>query len=308
MIGIGDMNFPIEGGLADGFWQPVFFRFNFDTPERLVAAVVAFANGQWHLERANSLERLKCLYGSDALVALDIIKIGLDELQASFERIEQNNILGVTGLELGTKYDAQGRDASEIAQRWLRQTSSLHNQRRENHNPILGEVDTTAVFDALARDISKDRLSVLVMEQMVKVSPQSRGMFNSHVHKLEKHEGAKFLSHGAYVAFNGKKVAANFSTIRPGRNKISVDISKRLMWDLKQHRVQAHSLLDQQLHEMFLFHPKRDDPMISTKQFDNVMDVVETLRGEGENHNIKVVAQDSVVAISEALIAAEGLS
>lgn len=305
MTEFAQMNFPNGSNLLDGFWQPIFFRSNFDTPERLVVAILAFAEGRWSIERANSLEKLKCLYGAESVIALDVIQYGLDELQSSLAQADAKPVLNVSGLELGERREAQAKSADELAKRWLSQVSSLHSFRKDFAS-VSG--NTAIGVDSITRDISNDRLSVLVMEHVVNISPQSRPLFNPHVHRLERDESARHIDHGKYVAFDGKKVAANFSTIKPGRNKNSVDISKRLMWDLEQHRGQEISLLDKQQHEMFLFHPKKDDPTISIKQYDNVMEVVETLRREGSNRDIKVVAKDSVEEISRSLILAEGLA
>ena len=139
-------------------------------------------------------------------------------------------------------------------------------------------------------------------------APQVRNMFNSHVRKLEFDSGARLLTHNAFVAFDGRKVAANFSTLRAGRNKASVDVTKRLMWDLEQHREHSENLYGTQSHEMFLYHPSKNDPTITERQFTNVMELVDTLKNEGMNREIKVNSHDSVNDISETLLREENLA
>ena len=301
-----DFDFPDNSKLIDGVWHPVFFRSNFDTPERLVAGVVSCVDGRWHLQIANALERLKCLYGKEAEVAIEAIEAGLHYLERQIHA--ENSLperLSVSGLTIGAPRHAQAKDAPSLSQRWLRAVSALHDEAREFVLDSATPVEMAAAGQSVSKEIERDRLSVLVFEQMVRRVPESREMFNPHVKRLSANEASRLLSHQAYVAYDGRKVAANFSTLKAGRNKVSVDIAKRLMWDLEQHREQAAPLLPAQSHEMFLYHPDKNDPLITERQFGNVMSLVETLTREGELRDIKVRPFDKVEAISDNLIKAE---
>ena len=101
-------------------------------------------------------------------------------------------------------------------------------------------------------------------------------------------------------------MAANFATLKRGKQKIAVDISKRLMWDLEQHRDAEKGLLPRFSHEMILYHPAEDDPTITPKQYDNVMEVVGTLKDEGQGRDIRVMPYVSVPTIAEHILAEEG--
>ena len=307
-MSIREMSFPNSGAVNDGFWQPVYFRPNLDTPERLVAAVIANVSGRWQLIRASAPERLRCLYGREAAVAIDAINLGLAHLEQDIRRgaapTDVTEI--VSGLEIGEKVIGQARDARELATRWVRAISSLHDARAEFGIELAHAVADGV--DPVERDISRDRLPVLVMERMVERVPQTRSMFNPHVLRLEHDQGARLLSHKAFVAFSGKHVAANFATLKPGRHKVAVDISKRLMWDLEQHREKETSLLPRHSYEMILYHPAQDDPTITTKQFENVMEVVRTLEEEGTNREIAVLPYVSVPKIADHILEAEELA
>jgi hypothetical protein len=305
-MSVKHMSFPDSASVSKGYWQPVYFRPNLDTPERLVAAVIANVDGEWYLARASALDRLKCLYGNEATVALNAIDIGLNHLQSSLGGNQPADDITqiVSGLELGDARPAQAKDARDLALRWIRTISSLHSLRREF---IVDAYEVAAgPTDVVERDISRDRLPALVMTHMAEFAPQTKAMFNPHVRRLADDPGARLLTHRAYVAFTGKHVAANFATLKPGRQKIAVDISKRLMWDLEQHRDAEENLLPRHSHEMILYHPAEDDPTITPKQFANVMDVVSTLQDEGHNKEIKVLPYVSVPTIAEHILQAEG--
>jgi hypothetical protein len=247
------------------------------------------------------------LYGKEAAVAVAAIEAGLSALE---DRLA-NEIVSTeedSSLELGERLNAQAKSADDLASRWLRLISSLHDQTREYaYRQELRVMAAALVEDPIVRDIARDRLPVIVMDLMAKAAPQSRNLFNPHIRRLGEDPNTRLIGHKAYVAYDGKKVAANFSTLRAGRQKASVDVAKRLMWDLEQHRDQSHSLYGTQSHEMFLFHQPRNDPTITEKQFDHVMNVVETLSEEGRNREIKVVPRDSVEQISETLLKDDGL-
>lgn len=306
-MSVREMSFPDSNSVFDGYWQPVYFRPNLDTPERLVAAVIAHVNGKWHVARASALERLKCLYGNEAAVALEAIQVGLNHLQDSLRNNQQAADIQevVSGLELGEVRAAQAKDAYDLATRWIRSISSLHSLRKEF---AVDEMIAADPVDVLERDISRDRLPALVMSQMAEFAPQTQAMFNPHVRRLAHDPGARLLTHKAYVAFSGKHVAANFATIKPGRQKTAVDVSKRLMWDLEQHRDAEKNLLPRHSHEMILYHPAEDDPTITPKQYQNVMEVVGTLQDEGDNREIKVLPYASVPTIADHILSAEGFS
>lgn len=306
MSDFSDIQFPSAGHLQSGFWQPLYFRPNFDTPERLVAAVLAYADGRWSLCRASALDRLKCLYGNEALVALEALNYGLEHLDSRLGTFGPDDEIpiNVSGIVAGDRNPAQGFDAESIARRWIRMVSSLHDSRRELRSI---EIEAVEAVDAVDRRISRDRLPVLVMERITEIAPHARNMFDPHIHRMEQAKSARLLTHRAFVAFDGQKIAANFSTLKPGRNRVSVDVSKRLMWDLEQHRDANKASFLEQKHEMFLYHPANDDPTISEKQLDNILSVVENLREEGKNREIGVISDHSVEAIAERLIRDEGL-
>jgi hypothetical protein len=304
---LDDVSFPAADHMREGFWQPIYFHPNFDSPERLIVGVIANVGGKWEVARASALERLRCLYGAESATALQAINHGLDYLEGAVgaEDYEADLSGVVSGLEVGERSLAQARDAPELARHWIRLVSSLHSAQK--HLMTVSESMPSSPVDAVQRDISKDRLPVLVLAEMTKVAPSMRSMFNPHIIRLEQEHGARLLTHKAFVAFTGKRLAANFATVKPGQQKAAANIAKRLMWDLEQHREYEGKLLPRHAHEMLLYHPSKDDPTISTRQYANVMDVVETLKSEGQNREIGVRAYESVPEIADHVIETEGV-
>lgn len=306
---IDRLSFPDSNALRAGRWCPIYFRPNFDTPERLVVGIAACVDGAWHVETASSLEKLRCLYGNEAEVVVELVSAAMRELAWNLKDAPDRSIKSVyvSGITLGEPIVARGHNAKQLALRWLRQVSSLHDRRKEG---ALDQAEPARVYknNDVGRRIAKDRLPVLVMEKILEQAPSFRSFFHEHVKKLEQNITARITSHEAYVAFDGQHVAANFSTLRPGRHKTSVDVAKRLMWDLKQHREKENGLYKAHQHNIYLYHPSVDDPTITEKQYENVMDVVGTLAHEGRNLDIEVYPHSDVTQISSALLEAERTS
>lgn len=301
---LDDVSFPSADKMRDGFWQPVYFSPNFDSSERLIVAVVANVDGRWEIARASALERLRCLYGAEASTALQAIEVGLEYLSTSVQARDYEAKLPeiVSGLTVGPRSAAQATSAEELAKRWLRLTSSLHSSKREH---VVAEAVATSPVDTIRRDISRDRLPVLVLAELSRSAPQMREMFNPHILRMEQEHGARLLTHKAFVAFTGQHLAANFATLKAGQQKVVVTVSKRLMWDLEQHRGSEGKLLPRHAHEMLLYHPGKDDPTITTRQYDNLIEVIDTLRREGDNRQIGVKSYESVPEIAEHILTIE---
>lgn len=302
-----NMSFPSAESVPNGFWRAVFFTPNFDSPERLVVGVLATINGQTILTRANSLEKLRCLYGNEGSVATQVIEYGLDEIDRALRQNQEIESIGkiVSGLNCGEATVAQAYSPRDLGTYQMKIISSLFDEKK----PVFG-FETATVhqpFDTVDREKTRDRLPVLVMNQVAERVPSAKSMFNAHIRRLEKDESARLLTHKAYVAFMGKYVAANFATLKPSRHKQSVDVSKRLMWDLEQLRENDKSLMSRSTFEMILYHQSKDDPTITTRQYDHIVEVIDTLVEEGKNREIKVAPFVDVPQIARHILTAEHL-
>ena len=50
------------GSLHSAVWSPVLFRPVMGSPEQFVIGIVVVSDGEAHIERANRLEKLNCVY------------------------------------------------------------------------------------------------------------------------------------------------------------------------------------------------------------------------------------------------------
>ncbi|HYI41718.1 MAG TPA: hypothetical protein VE053_15525 [Allosphingosinicella sp.] len=299
-------SFPSREGMQRGSWVPIHFSPNPDTSERLVVAVVAVVGENWAIAEANALRRLNCLYGTEVVTAIVAIETGIQDLRA---RLTAEGVaaldasLVVSGLGLGEPQVGEASTASELAHVWLRAVSSVHDSRREAETlpvSIAGEA-----VDPVDHEIRRDRLPILVLQEIQHLRPALAGSFNRQIKLRAQNRDVRIKPQEVYIAFSGTNLVANFATLKVGRRKRTVDLSKRLMWDLEQHRRQDQGVLPDRKHEMLLYHPPKDDPELTERQYENLREVAEELSEQGRESGIGVAAYESVPIIARHVVSGE---
>jgi hypothetical protein len=107
---------------------PVLYRPILGSPEQFVVGVLCFNYSGCHLERANKLERLSCLFGGNCDGVLLAIGLALDVLEAAIQRPDfsiDHFESAVSGMCLGESHVTEGPSLEAAAQAWLSAHSSL---------------------------------------------------------------------------------------------------------------------------------------------------------------------------------------
>ncbi len=107
---------------------PVLYKPILGSPEQLVVGVLCANAAGWHLERANRLDRLICLYGKNVEGVLLAIEVGLDTLEAAIQLPEfsvPDFRSGVSGMHLGEMSATEGSSLKAVARYWLTSHCSL---------------------------------------------------------------------------------------------------------------------------------------------------------------------------------------
>ncbi|MCZ7862511.1 hypothetical protein O9X98_14145 [Agrobacterium salinitolerans] len=108
---------------------PVLFSPIMGSPERFAIGCVCRDDGGIHLERANRLDRLKGLLGSQTQGAVTAIEIALDALS---EAIHVQGLLfdsyrsPVSGFAFGEMEKTEGRSLEQVGTLWMSAMSSLY--------------------------------------------------------------------------------------------------------------------------------------------------------------------------------------
>jgi hypothetical protein len=107
---------------------PVLYRPILGSPEQFVIGILCFSAGGCHLERANRLEKLACLYGDNSTGVLLAIALGLDVLEAAIRSPDFSAAdfkSAVSGMYLGELNLTENSSLEAAARIWLSAQCSL---------------------------------------------------------------------------------------------------------------------------------------------------------------------------------------
>lgn len=262
-------SFPVLSQHVFAKWSPVLLAPIAGSYERLVIGCAAANETGFHLEMANALNRLGCLYASRAesvLFAVELAEKALmhDLAQRGIEALLHPKGL-LSGVALGEVREAEGVSLTEIARDWMGVLSSLYDPEMAQ-----GAVAQPAVAGAVAKKAEKaeDRLPQLVLKHVSTRNLAIAQYFNARI-AAGKQRRRRSAAHEVEIDYKGRRLVANFATLNAGRLAPAVGNIKQRLWDLKidRERDEAH---DGRAHELMIQVPRPDDPQVSEKQYANL--------------------------------------
>lgn len=297
-------SFPTFARSLRAQWAPVFLTPIRGSEERLVIGVAVLSDSGFHIEAANALSRLQCLYGAQADIVIQVAAIALDELRYDLSARYAEALLDfrptITGVSLGSVRESEGVSLQSIGQAWMSALSSLYDA--DALAVALEAEDTEATyedrFEALA---SGDRLPVLVLDYVVGERAGLAGFFRSDLGKRPRRRS----SHEVSIDFTGSKLVANFGTLQVGQISRSVDLIKRRLWDLKVERDSETAAVFRRSHEMLIQMPAPNDPQVSEKQYENLDIAKKALEEQADQEELRLEAFTSVAAIGQRVLLSE---
>lgn len=298
------VDFPSFGKSVRAHWAPVYISPIRGSEERLVIGVAVVGEQGFHIEPANALSRLQCLYGSQADIVIQVAGIVLDELRhglasRSLAALHEFRPT-ITGVLLGDIRAAEGLSLQAIGSAWMSALSSLYSS--DALSVQLEEDDPDATyedrFEALA---SGDRLPTLVLDYVVDQRIGLAQFFRSDLGKRPRRR----RSHEVSIDFMGSKLVANFGTLQIGQITRSVDLIKRRLWDLKVERDSEAATAFRRNHEMLVQMPAYNDPQVSDRQYENLEIARSALEAQADQEELRLEAFSSVAEIGQRVLLAE---
>ncbi len=266
--------------------------------------VVVFNDTGFHIEAANALSRLQCLYGSQSDIVIQVAGIVLDELRTDMAARAAEAVLdflpSITGVTLGTVREAEGVSLQSIGASWMSAMSSLYDA---SATAVQLDVNDTAEsyeeqFEALA---GGDRLPKLVLDYVAEERAGLASFFRADLNGKQRRRRSYEVS----IDFTGSRLVANFGTLQARQISRSIDLIKRRLWDLKVARDAETTDVFHRDHEMLIQMPARDDPQVSEKQFENLEVAREALEEQADQEQLRLEAFTSVAAIGQRVLLAE---
>lgn len=306
MPDLSESNFPQLTAGVRARWAPVFLSPIMGSPERLVIAIAAISAHASHVESANALSRLRCLYGGRAETALFASEIAIQELRADLGQRGADALLAprpiFSGVSLGDMRDGEGPDLATIARAWMSAISSLYDAAK-----IAAEIvayQEAGVSEEAAVPGMGDRLAALVMDYVTRSRPGLQDFFDDEIRERRPRR-RKSKVHSVNIDFAGSRVVANFGTFMAAHRATSVDRIKRRMFDLLVDRDRERGTFNGRAHEMLVHHPSHDDPQVSERQLEDIHEALDDLSNQARAESLEFFRMTSVADIGNHLVERE---
>lgn len=288
--------FPTLKGQKDVLWAPIFVCPIMGSPERLIAAIAVAGEKNHLIASAGGLEKLRCLYGSNADLIIAALQAEISDLDAEMSVRKENALISTNGnyhiISIGDVRESSAKNLRDFASNWLGSISSLHNVHAHELQLVINQEKeakkSKARGDALPRDVFK-----IAVKNHSKISDFFSQSIRSGKSKRTSMSDIK-------VDFRGQKVVANFTAIRP-----VVDIRREFdrvfkrLWELDVTQARSgHQESDAVKYELLIQKPnikllekegnkinkaleelasQADDKNLMLRQFSNAKDMVQHL-------------------------------
>lgn len=299
--GITSDQFPSFKAGVRARWAPIILVPILGSYERLVIGVAVANDSGFHVEMANALDRLRCLYADDAEGVAYAIDLTADHLRLDLgkrgvDAIEQPQPL-ISGVEIGATREAEGVTFEAIGASWMRSLSSLY--RDEARQPVGAADDAVAQAEGVS-----DQLPALVMDY---VRERREGFFNYFSRDLREGRRRRLAgrSHQVLIDFGGSRLVANFGTLRASGIAHSVTLIKRRLWDLKVERDREPQSASGRQHEMIIHRPPQGDPRVTANQHSYLSDALTALEEQADQEQLRLRPLSTITEIGEHVLQAE---
>ena len=189
-------------------WSPLLLQPIAGSPECFVVGCAVANLDGYHLEIANSLERLNCFYSVRGDVVRFAVELSVEALRHDLSKRGLYALLNpqevLSGVKLGEMREGQGKSLSDIAQSWLGILSSLHDQQRGAF--ALLETRTTAA-DQLLASARKVALPKEIFQYVRERNSHLAGYFSEGI-RLGRRRTVDNKT-GSEIDFIGKRLVAN---------------------------------------------------------------------------------------------------
>jgi hypothetical protein len=302
MLSFHGADFPASGGLIRAKWAPLLLRPILGSPEQFVIGVAAVNETGFYIARANSLDRLLCIFGDDANSAILAAEAGLDALSSDLASRSLNAILDFkptfSGVCLGESSEAQGETLENIALSWMASLSSVYFKEEPSSLMIVD-----AGLPEQYRERQRDRLPALILDYINIRRPGLTSFFSEEIRDQSPKRRSNVSA--VFIDYAGSKIVANFGTLSVSNHATSVDRIKRRLWDLKVDRDNEKGAFLKREHEMLVQHPTESDPQFSARQFERISDALRALEEQADQEEIRFRPMNTVEQIGEHLLQKE---
>ena len=296
--------FPSTKSMARAKWAPILLAPIMGSPERFVIGVAAVGEDDFHVEQANELRRLQCLYGKAAGTAVFAAEVALDDLRIDLAERGMAALIepaaSFSGIEVGPVAEGEAPSVEQVARAWMASLSSLYDADKA----LTLETGELRVMASAEDSGVAERLPSLVLEYVTGHRPTLEKFFSKDIRE-QRQRRRRTKVHGVLIDFAGSHLVANFGTLLVSSYATSIDRVKRRMWDLKVNRDSETGSVTKRKHEMIVQHPGTDDPQVSERQYDTINEAIAGLSDQAHREEIDFQSMVNVSQIGDHLLQVE---
>ena len=192
-------------------WAPLLVSPIMGSMEQLVIGVAAASDESHHIEPANMLRRLECLYGNAAETIIFAARVALDDLRVD---LGERGIAALmdprktfSGISVGLLAEGEANSVEELCRNWMASLSSLYSAS------AMELMEAPAVEPAVSDGFTTnaDRLPALVLRYVTNFRPDLEPFFNEDVREYRTRRRSTKV-HNVIIDFAGSNLVANFGT------------------------------------------------------------------------------------------------
>jgi hypothetical protein len=298
-------NFPDFDHAVHAKWAPVLIEPIAGSYDRLVIGCLVVSSDSYHLEMANALSKLNCFYGVNAdkvLFAVDlarrILEDGLSKNGAQV--LHKPQIL--SGVYFGEVREAEGASLEEIAQDWMKVLSSLYEHESIDYTATA----SNSVIDFVSSTRKKkhqDHLPQLVLEDLTRRDVRFVQYFSNRILSGTSHR--RSAAHKVEIDFKGRRLVANFASLKTVRISNAVSHIKERLWDLKFDREQDIEKGFYREHELIVQVPKLGAPEFTKNQYRRLQSEYEGLMNQADKLELVLREFNTLDQISDHIASKE---
>jgi len=283
-------------------WAPILCFPREASSETFVIGIVAVAKQGFHIEVANRLSKLGCLYEEGAMPIALSIEMAIGWLEEVLSRGEWRNLqeiqFPVSNIALGEAHVAVGLECKEVAMHWMGSLSSFYDKPKIVDEAIEAPPVAGAIEEIKLRTA---RLPVQVLSIIEKRNSELLEYFHEDVRKRSPRRAR--ANARVKIDYDGLKLSANIDGFNVDKPAETVGKLKQRMWDLAVQRERSSSGgTDYKAYEMLVDFPRHrlmDKRQISV---DRIEDHLGELGRQADREQIRLRTMTGAAQIGEHIL------
>ncbi len=151
------------------------------------------------------------------------------------------------------------------------------------------------------------RMRGIFVGSPARIAPPLTGFFSEETRSHRRRRAHSKIA-GISIDYAGPKFVANFATLQASTRAHSVDRIKRKMFDLKVRRDEDAGLFEPRTHEMIIFTPPRDSPLLNEGHLERLDEALGELTDQSQREGFGFQAMHEVADIGQRVMLGEAIA